>query len=69
VLRAARGPRRTAREVMVGVRSIGPQTSLTDAVGIMIRAEQPMAPLVDADGRLLGYVRLFELLAHFLRQG
>jgi CBS-domain-containing membrane protein len=69
VLRAARGPRRTAREVMVGVRSIGPHTSLTDVVGVMIRAEQPTAPLVDSDGRLLGYVRLFELLAHFLRQG
>jgi CBS-domain-containing membrane protein len=69
VLRAARGPRRTAREVMVGVRSIGPNTSLTDAVGVMIRAEQPTAPLVDAEGRLLGYVRLFEVLAHFLRQG
>ena len=69
VLRAARGPRRTAREVMVGVRSISPQTSLTDTVGVMIRAEQPTAPLIDADGRLLGYVRLFEVLAHFLRQG
>lgn len=68
VLRAARGPRRTASEVMVGVRSLTPQTSLTDAVGMMIRTEQPTAPLVDADGRLLGYVRLFELLAHFLRQ-
>ena len=69
VLRAARGPRRTAREVMVGVRSITPQTSLTDAVGLMTRTEQPTAPLIDADGRLLGYVRLFEVLAHFLRQG
>jgi len=68
VLRAARGPRRTAREVMVGVRSITPQTSLTDAVGLMTRAAQPTAPLVDADGRLLGYIRLFEVLAHFLRQ-
>ena len=69
VLRAARGPRRTAREVMVGVRSITPQTSLTDAVGLMTRSGQPTAPLVDADGRLLGYIRLFEVLAHFLRQG
>ena len=69
VLRAARGPRRTARDVMVGVRSITPQTSLTDAVGLMTRTEQPTAPLIDADGRLLGYVRLFEVLAHFLRQG
>jgi CBS-domain-containing membrane protein len=67
VLRAARGPRKTAREVMVGVRSITPHTSLTDAVGLMTRAEQPTAPLVDDDGRLLGYVRLFEVLAHFLR--
>jgi CBS-domain-containing membrane protein len=69
VLRAARGPRRTAREVMVGVRSITPHTSLSDAVGLMTRTEQPTAPLIDADGRLLGYVRLFEVLAHFLRQG
>jgi CBS-domain-containing membrane protein len=69
VLRAARGPRGTAGEVMVGVRSITPKTSLTDAVGLMIRAGQPTAPLVDAHGRLLGYVRLFEVLAHFLRQG
>jgi hypothetical protein len=36
---------------------------------VMIRAEQPTAPLVDAEGRLLGYVRLYEVLAHFLRQG
>ena len=68
VLRAARGPRRTAREVMVGVRSITPHTLLTEAVGLMIRAGQPTAPLVDTDGRLLGYVRLLEVLAHFLRQ-
>jgi CBS-domain-containing membrane protein len=54
---------------MVGVRAITPQTSLTDAVGLMTRTEQPTAPLIDADGRLLGYVRLFEVLAHFLRQG
>ena len=33
----------------------------------MIRAEQSDSPLVDAEGRLLGYVRLFEVLAHFLR--
>jgi CBS-domain-containing membrane protein len=68
LLRAARGPRRTAREAMVGVRSITPQTPLIEAVGVMTRAQQPTAPLVDADGRLLGYVRLFEVLAHFLRQ-
>src|SRR3977135_1134460 len=63
VLRAARGPRRTAREVMVGARSITPQTSLTAPVSLMTRAGQPTAPLVDADRRLLGYVRLFEVLA------
>lgn len=68
VLRAARGPRRTAREVMVGARSISARTSLTDAVGLMTRSQQPTAPLVDDSGRLLGYVRLFEILAHFLRQ-
>jgi hypothetical protein len=33
----------------------------------MARAHQSLAPLVDADGRLLGYLRLLEVLAHFLR--
>ena len=34
----------------------------------MIRGGATDGPLVDADGRLLGYLRLFEVLAHFLRQ-
>src|SRR5438105_8751141 len=49
VLRAARGPARTARDLMVGVRSVTPQTSLTEAVGLMVRAQQPVTPLVDAE--------------------
>ena len=52
---------------MVGVRSVTPGTTLTDAVGQMVRAQQSTAPLLDEQDRLLGYIRLFELLAHFLR--
>jgi len=67
-LRAAMGTKRRARDLMVGARSITPQTSLTEAVGLMIRSERPTMPLVDAEGRLMGYLRLFEVLAFFLRQ-
>jgi CBS-domain-containing membrane protein len=67
VLRAARAPRLKAGDLMVGVRSVNPNTSLTDAVGQMVRAQQSTAPLLDEQDRLLGYIRLFELLAHFLR--
>ncbi|HEX8966628.1 MAG TPA: CBS domain-containing protein [Chloroflexota bacterium] len=67
VLRAARGPRLTARDLMGKVRSITPETMLADAVGVMTRSHQSVAPLVDSQGRLLGYVRLLELLAHLLR--
>jgi CBS-domain-containing membrane protein len=67
ILRAARAPRLKADDLMVGVRCVTPGTTLTDAVGQMVRARQSMAPLLDEQGRLLGYIRLFELLAHFLR--
>jgi CBS domain-containing protein len=52
---------------MVKVHTITPETLLTDAIAIMARAHQSVAPLVDADGRLLGYARLLEVLAHCLR--
>ena len=67
VLRAARAPTLKARELMVGVRSVTPKTTLTEAVGLMVRARQPVAPLLDEHHRLLGYIRLFEVLSHFLR--
>jgi CBS-domain-containing membrane protein len=67
VLRAARAPRLKAGDLMVGVRCVTPGTVLIDAVGQMVRSRQSMAPLLDEQGRLLGYVRLFDLLAHFLR--
>jgi CBS-domain-containing membrane protein len=67
VLRAARAPKLKARDLMVGVRSVTPDTPLTDAVGQMVRSHQTMAPLVDEHERVLGYVRLFDLLAHFIR--
>jgi CBS-domain-containing membrane protein len=67
ILRAARGPRLTARDLMAKVRSITSETLLTDAIALMARAHQSVAPLVDADGRLLGYMRLLEVLAHCLR--
>jgi CBS domain-containing protein len=66
-LRAARGPIRRARELMGGAHAVTPDTALAEAVGLMIRSGQPTAPLVDREGRLLGYLRLFEVLAHFLR--
>jgi CBS domain-containing protein len=68
VLRAARGAQRQARDVMVHVRSVTPESRLIDAVALMIRSEHPTLALVDASGRLLGYLRLFEVLAHFLRR-
>ena len=67
VLRAARGTAVMARELMGKVRSVTPETRLSEAVGIMSRARQSVAPLVDAEGRLLGYLRLLEVLAHVLR--
>ena len=62
---ARRPPKLKARDLMVGVRSVTPKTTLTDAVGLMVRAHQPMAPLLDDHDRRLGYIRLFEVLAHF----
>jgi CBS-domain-containing membrane protein len=67
VLRAARGTAVTARELMGKVRSVTPETRLSEAVGVMSRSRQSVAPLVDAEGRLLGYLRLLEVLAHVLR--
>lgn len=68
VLRAALGPLRNARELMAEARAVTPDTPLAEAVGLMIRSAQPTVPLVDREGRLLGYLRLFEVLAEFLRQ-
>jgi CBS-domain-containing membrane protein len=67
VMRAARGTSVMARELMAKVRSITLETRLSEAVGVMSRSRQSVAPLVDAEGRLLGYLRLLELLAHVLR--
>src|SRR4051794_3133737 len=67
-LRAARGTSRRARDLMVHVRSITPDSRLVDAVALMIRSQHPTLALVDETGRLLGYLRLFEVLAHFPRQ-
>jgi CBS-domain-containing membrane protein len=67
-LRAARGPVRKACELMAAVRAVTPESKLVEAVGLMIRSAQPTVPLVDREGRLLGYLRLFEVLAHFLRE-
>ena len=41
VLRAARAPKLKARDLMVGVRSVTPKTTLTDAVGQMVRPANP----------------------------
>jgi len=67
VLRAARAPKLKAKDLMVGVRSVTPDTILAEAVGQMVRSHQAMAPLVDEHERVLGYIRLFDLLAHFIR--
>jgi CBS-domain-containing membrane protein len=67
VLRAARGTSVTARELMGKVRAVVLETRLSEAVGVMSRSRQSVAPLVDAEGRLLGYLRLLEVLAHVLR--
>jgi CBS domain-containing protein len=67
-LRAARGRSVTARELMSEPRTVTPGTTLGDAIASMWRAEQRVAPLVDAHGQLLGYVALFELLATLLHE-
>jgi CBS-domain-containing membrane protein len=67
VLRVARATPRHARDLMQPVRSVTPDAPLKDALAAMARAEQPVTPLLDAEGRLLGYLRLFEVLAHFIR--
>ena len=67
-LRAARGRAVTARELMSAARTVTPETTLGDAIATMWRAEQRVAPLVDAQGLLLGYVALFELLATLLHE-
>jgi len=67
-LRAARGRAVTAGELMSTPRTVTPDTTLGDAIATMWRAEQRVAPLVDAHGLLLGYVALFELLAMLLHE-
>jgi CBS domain-containing protein len=67
-LRAARGRALTASELMSAPRAVTPETTLGDAIATMWRAEQRVAPLVDAHGLLLGYVLLFELLATLLHE-
>lgn len=67
-LRAARGRSVTAGELMSAPRTVTPTTTLRDAIAAMWRAEQRVAPLVDSDGALLGYVALFELLAALLHE-
>jgi CBS domain-containing protein len=67
VLRAARPTARRAKDLMTPTRSVTAETSLKDALALMTRAEEPAAALVDGAGRFLGYVRRFEVLAHFVR--
>jgi CBS domain-containing protein len=66
-LRAIRGKSLRARELMEPARSIKPDASLKDALALMIRTEHTVVALVDDRGRLLGYLTLFEILAHLLR--
>ncbi|HEX9494861.1 MAG TPA: CBS domain-containing protein [Candidatus Limnocylindria bacterium] len=66
-LRASHGRAVTAGELMSAPRTVTPETTLSAAIASMWRAEQRVAPLVDAEGALLGYVALFELLAAMLR--
>src|SRR5213596_91123 len=50
ILRAARGAERRARDLMVRVRSVTPETPLIEAVGLMIRSGDPTLPLLDESG-------------------
>ena len=68
ILRAARHQVRHASDLMVSTRAVRPDTPLEEALIVMAHAPRPIAPLVDEHGRLLGYLRLFEVLAHLLRQ-
>lgn len=66
-LRKSRGRGVTAGELMTPARSVTGSTTLGDAVTTMWQAGQRIAPLVEDDDTLLGYVRLFDVLVALLR--
>lgn len=66
LMRAAHGEKATARELMTRVPAVTPDRPLHEAVAIMSRGKDSVVPLVDDQGRLLGYLTLFETLAAFI---
>jgi CBS domain-containing protein len=66
VLRVARGGPRYARDLLHPVRSVKPESTLREALALMTHAGQSVVALVDERDRLLGYLSLFEVLAHLL---
>lgn len=67
LMRAAHGQARTARELMTRVEPLTPDRPLRDALALMSHRKDSMVPLVDDQGRLLGYLTLFETLASLFR--
>jgi CBS-domain-containing membrane protein len=66
VLRAARGQQR-ARDLMSAAHSVTADDTLEHAIAQMANSEDSAIALVDEQRRLLGYVRLFDVLSHLLR--
>jgi len=68
LLHAAKGAPQTAHDLMVPCDATTPDALLQDLLVGMIRRGDSATPLIDEQGRLLGYLSLFELLANLLRQ-
>ncbi|HUX85844.1 MAG TPA: CBS domain-containing protein [Chloroflexota bacterium] len=66
LMRATHADKSTARDLMSRVEAVTPDRPLQDAVAMMSRGKNAVVPLVDEQGRLLGYLTLFETLAAFM---
>lgn len=63
LMRAVHAGNRTARDMMKRVECLGLDQPLRDALAIMSHRKDSLVPVVDDQGRLLGYLTLFETLA------
>jgi CBS domain-containing protein len=66
LVRAATVGRRTARDLMTRVQCLRVDQTLREALAIMSHRKDSLLPLVDDQGRLLGYLTLFDTLAGLL---
>ncbi|MGA8015101.1 MAG: CBS domain-containing protein [Candidatus Dormiibacterota bacterium] len=67
--RVARGANETAEHLMRTAVTVGTAERLDSAVHRMRAGAQETAAVVDEEGRLLGYLSLFEVLSAFLEAG